>query len=152
MPTIEELLITKPIKDPYNRALLSIMYTGSWLVSRITKLLKPYGISEPQYNVLRILRGQHGEPINMFAVQNRMLQRMSNVSRLVDKLVEKGLVQRTQTKENRRMVDLTITEKGLALLTQLDPVIGDYMHSIAKNLKKDEARTLSEWLDILRNE
>jgi DNA-binding MarR family transcriptional regulator len=152
MPTIEELLITKPIKDPYNRALLSIMYTGSWLVSRITKLLKPYGISEPQYNVLRILRGQHGEPINMFAVQSRMLQRMSNVSRLVDKLVEKGLVQRTQTKENRRMVDLTITEKGMTLLTQLDPVIGDYMHSIAKNLKKDEARTLSEWLDILRNE
>lgn len=152
MPTIEELLITKPIKDPYNRALLSIMYTGSWLVSRITKLLKPYDISEPQYNVLRILRGQHGKPINMFAVQSRMLQRMSNVSRLVDKLVEKGLVQRTQTKENRRMVDLTITEKGLALLTELDPVIGDYMHNIARNLKKDEARTLSEWLDILRNE
>ncbi|HEY1032632.1 MAG TPA: MarR family transcriptional regulator [Flavipsychrobacter sp.] len=152
MPTIEELLITKPIKDPYNRALLSIMYTGSWLVSRITKLLKPYDISEPQYNVLRILRGQQGKPINMFAVQSRMLQRMSNVSRLVDKLVEKGLVQRTQTKENRRMVDLTITEKGLALLTELDPVIGDYMHNIARNLKKDEARTLSEWLDILRNE
>lgn len=152
MPTIEELLITKPIKDPYNRAFLNIMYTGSWLVSRINQILKSSGISEPQYNVLRILRGQQGKPMNMFEVQNRMLQRMSNVSRLVDKLVSKGLVLRTPSKDNRRMVDLAITDKGMELLNELDPVVGDFIHGIARNLKKDEAKKLSEWLDDLRNE
>ena len=94
MPTVEEHLITKPIKDPHVRAFLNVMFTGVWLQQKMGQILKPFDITEPQYNVLRILRGQHGEAMNLYEIQNRMIQKMSNVSRLIDKLVAKKLVTR----------------------------------------------------------
>lgn len=152
MPTIEELIKTKPIKDPHERALLNIIYTGSWIINRVNATLKPYGISEPQYNVLRILRGQHGEAMNLFEIQSRMIQRMSNVSRLIDKLLDKGLVERTECKENRRMVDISITPKGLQLLTDLETPLNENLQKITSCLKKEEAAQLALWLDAMHNE
>lgn len=152
MPTIEELIKTKPYKDPYQRAFINIIYTGSWLVSKLNQLMKPYGITEPQYNVLRILKGQHGKAMNLYEIQERMVQRMSNVSRLIDKLLEKGYVLRTERKENRRMVDISITEKGLKLIDDLEAPIQKTFKQFNDNLKKEEARQLAEWLDKLRNE
>lgn len=152
MPTIEELIKTKPYKDPSQRAFVNIIYTGSWLVSRFNQVLKPYGISEPQYNVLRILKGQNGKCMPLYEIQDRMVQRMSNVSRLIDKLLEKGYVLRSERKDNRRMVDIQITDKGLKLIDELDAPIEKAFKQINENLKKEEARQLSEWLDKLRDE
>lgn len=152
MPTIEELIKTKPYKDPHQRAFINIIYTGSWLVSKFNQLMKPYGITEPQYNVLRILKGQNGKAMNLYEIQERMVQRMSNVSRLIDKLLEKEYVIRVERKENRRMVDISITEKGLKLIDDLEAPIQKTFKKFNDNLKKEEARQLAEWLDKLRNE
>lgn len=153
MPTIEELIKTKPIQDPYARAVLNIIYTGSWIVSNANHALKPLGITEPQYNVLRILRGQHGAAMNLFEIQNRMLQRMSNVSRLIDKLVEKAYVERTECKENRRMVDICITEKGLSLLNDAETSMQENMNNIiASKLTPEQAAQLAQWLDAMHSE
>lgn len=152
MPTIEEHLITKPIKDPYQRAFLNIMFTGVWLQQKMGQLLKPFDITEPQYNVLRILRGQQGESMNLYEVQNRMIQKMSNVSRLIDKLVAKKLVVRKECKENRRRVDLTITQKGLDLLDNIDPQIEPFFKTMQQKLSKDQAKQLGVWLDKMRDE
>lgn len=152
MPTIEEHLITKPIKDPYARALLNIMFTGVWLQQRVGQALKPFDITEPQYNVLRILRGQNGAAMNLYEIQNRMIQKMSNVSRLIDKLVAKKLVTRKESKENRRRVDITITQKGLELLEQAGPLIEPLFRQMSNNITKEQAKNLGDWLDLLRNE
>ena len=152
MPTIEEHLITKPIKDPYTRALLNIMFTGVWLQQRVGQALKPFDITEPQYNVLRILRGQNGAAMNLYEIQNRMIQKMSNVSRLIDKLVAKKLVTRKESKENRRRVDITVTQKGLELLEEAGPLIEPLFRQMSNNLTKEQAKNLGDWLDLLRNE
>lgn len=152
MPTIEEHLITKPIKDPYVRAFLNVMFTGVWLQQKMGQSLKPFDITEPQYNVLRILRGQHGEAMNLYEIQNRMIQKMSNVSRLIDKLVAKKLVTRKECKENRRRVDIAITKNGLDLLDSLDPVIEPLFKAMSANLTKEQAKSIGELLDIMRNE
>lgn len=152
MPTIEELIKTKPIQDSYARAVLNIIYTGGWIVNSVNHALKPLGITEPQYNVLRILRGQNGAAMNLFEIQNRMLQRMSNVSRLIDKLVEKGYVERTECKENRRMVDIRITEKGLTLLNDAESSVQQNLNDvIASKLTKEQAAQLAEWLDAMHS-
>lgn len=152
MPTIEEHLITKPIKDPYVRVFLNVMFTGVWLQQKMGQSLKPFDITEPQYNVLRILRGQHGEAMNLYEIQNRMIQKMSNVSRLIDKLVAKKLVTRKECKDNRRRVDITITQKGLDLLDSLDPVIEPLFKAMSANLTKEQAKSIGDLLDIMRNE
>lgn len=152
MPTVEEHLITKPIKDPHLRAFLNIMFTGVWLQQKMGQLLKPFDITEPQYNVLRILRGQQGEAMNLYEIQNRMIQKMSNVSRLIDKLVAKKLVTRKECRENRRRVDIAITQKGLDLLDSVDPYIEPFFKILNQNISKEEARQIGELLDKMRDE
>ena len=136
MPTIEDHLITKPIKDPYLRAFLNVMFTGVWLQQRMGQTLKPFDITEPQFNVMRILRGQHGEAMNLYEIQNRMIQKMSNVSRLIDKLVAKKLVTRKESKENRRRVDIAITQKGLDLLTEIEPVVQEVFKKCFRKIEQ----------------
>ncbi|WP_276134875.1 MarR family winged helix-turn-helix transcriptional regulator [Polluticoccus soli] len=152
MSILEDIIKTKPIKDPYSRAFLNIMYTGTWLLSRINQVLKPFDLTEPQYNVLRILRGQQGEAMPLFEIQERMIQKMSNVSRLIDKLLEKGLVVRKECRDNRRKVDIMITKKGLDMLDAVEPNLNSLFDGVAKNLKKDDARLLGEMLDTLRKD
>lgn len=152
MPILEDVIKTKPIKDHYSRAYLNIMYTGTWMLGKINQVLKPYDLTEPQYNVLRILRGQHGEAMPLFEIQERMIQKMSNVSRLIDKLLDKGLVVRKECKDNRRKVDIMITKKGLDMLEEVNPDLDQLFDAISKNLRKDEAKQLGELLDALRKD
>ncbi len=152
MPILEEVIKTKPIQDPYQRAFLNIIYTGNWLVTKINQLLKPYDLTEPQYNVLRILRGQHGNAMSLYEIQDRMIQKMSNVSRLIDKLLDKGLVVRKECEINRRKVDILITQKGLDMLTSLEPEIDKAFAFVSANLNKEQAQLLSELLDTMREE
>lgn len=152
MPILEELIKTKPIQDPHQRAYLNIMYTGNWLFNRINNALKPFDLTEPQYNVLRILRGQNGASMSLFEVQDRMIQKMSNVSRLIDKLLEKGWVIRTECKDNRRKVDISITDAGLNILNEVDPSLRAAFDQIDANLTSEDATTLGNLLDTMRKD
>lgn len=140
-----------PFKSSYQRAIVNLMYTSNWLADGQTRLLKPFKLTLQQYNVLRILRGQFPGPIKVSDITERMLDKMSNASRLVDKLVAKKLVLRTECPSDRRAVDVTITEKGLDLLTQLDTRQADWDSLVQQKLTAEEAATLSQLLDRLRD-
>src|SRR5690606_4382599 len=113
---IEHFLKTDKKLPVSLKSAINIMVLGGRFRREINDLLKTYDISEPQFNVLRILRGQNGSPVNLKDVQQRMVHRTSNTTRLVDKLIEKNLVERVIPKENRRIVEISITKKGLGLL------------------------------------
>lgn len=139
-----------PFKSSYHRVIVNLIYTANWLTGNQTQLLKPSKITLQQYNVLRILRGQFPNPIKVSDITERMLDKMSNASRLVDKLVAKKLVLRTECPSDRRAVDVVITEKGLELLKQLDVRQSDRDTLLDDKLTVDEANTLSHLLDRLR--
>jgi DNA-binding MarR family transcriptional regulator len=104
-----------------NRELVvALLHTGSRFNDELSLLTKAYGISLPQFNVLRILRGQKGKPANLSTLNEHMIHKMSNTTRLVDKLIEKKLVERDICENNRRKVEITITPKGLNLLNNID--------------------------------
>lgn len=149
MVKIEEAIQQKEFKDPFNKAVVNLLYTHSYLVTSQNALFKPYGISPEQYNVLRILRGQNGVPTTVSSIQERMLNKMSNASRLVEKLKVKGLVKRSECPNDRRQVDVLITEKGLELLAELQIRVEkgntDFVH-----LNLEEVNKLNELLDKLR--
>jgi len=128
---------------------IKILKLGASISENLTHTLKEGGISLPQFNVLRILRGQKGEPANLSTVQERMVNKMSNTTRLVDKLIEKELVERRICEENRRKIELTITSKGLSLLKTLDPLIDKEEEKITQNLTIKDKNQLMILLDKL---
>ena len=146
---IEEAIKQKEFKDPYNKAIVNLLYTNSHIVSKQSSLFKPFGLSPEQYNVLRILRGQNGNPITVSSIQERMLNKMSNASRLVEKLKQKKLVIREECPKDRRQVDIMITEKGLQLLDQLQTEILNQNIRLIK-LDNEEVSQLNFLLDKLR--
>jgi DNA-binding MarR family transcriptional regulator len=113
-------------------------------------VLKKYGLTLPQYNILRILRGQHPNPATVNLLIDRMLDKTSNASRIVDKLVAKKLVTRCQGPTDRRTVDILITEAGLTILKQIDDAEGVRMKSL-ENLSEAEAEELCRLLDKIRD-
>ena len=139
-----------PFKSPYHRVIVNLIYTSNWLAGSQTRLLRPYKLTLQQYNVLRILRGQFPDPIKVSDITERMLDKMSNASRLVDKLVGKKLVLRTECPSDRRAVDVVITEKGLTLLKQLDAHQAEWDTLLEGKLTAGEAASLSQFLDQLR--
>ena len=149
MGKIEEAIKQSEFKDSYNKVVVNLLYTHSYLVSFQTAVLRPLDLSPEQYNVLRILRGQQGKPATIAAIQERMLNNMSNASRLVDKLKAKELVKREECPLNRRQVDVVITEKGLALLELLEPQI-NAINKKAIHLEDQELDLLNRLLDKLR--
>jgi DNA-binding MarR family transcriptional regulator len=148
--TIENYIkSTKPLPVP-RKTLLNILYTQSILVEHFNDIIKPYDISGEQFNVLRILRGQQGKPANMCVIQERMLAKTSNTTRLVDKLLLKELVTREVCPDNRRKMEVQITTKGLALLTELDPKIDRHEAHFSDNLNADELEQLNFLLNKYR--
>jgi DNA-binding MarR family transcriptional regulator len=145
----DELKQKKSFKNPYHRMIVNIMFTGNWVQKNIAGQLRPFGISLQQHNVLRILRGQYPNPCTLGMIQERMLDRMSNATRLVDKLLDKELVERGQCPDNRRKVDIVITQKGLDLVGQTDFIITQFNKQY-KSLSPEEAKLLGELLDKLR--
>ncbi len=141
---------TAPFKTPYHRVMVNLIYTSNWISDSQTQMLKPFKLTLQQYNVLRILRGQFPNPVKVSDITERMLDKMSNASRLVDKLVLKKLVLRTECPSDRRAVDVLITDKGLALLDQLDKHQSAWEAQQQGKLTEAEASTLSELLDRLR--
>ncbi|SFE20821.1 MarR family winged helix-turn-helix transcriptional regulator [Spirosoma endophyticum] len=139
-----------PFRTPYHRLMVNLMYTSNWIAASQTKLLKPSGLTLQQYNVLRILRGQYPNPVKVSDITERMLDKMSNASRLIDKLVAKKLVLRTECPSDRRAVDVVITDKGLELLQKLDVHQTEWNDEQRNKLTEDEATYLSQLLDRLR--
>jgi len=148
---IEEVIKSTVALDNDHKIILNIMYTENLINESFNEILKPYEISGEQYNVLRILRGQKGNPANMSMIQERMIARTSNTTRLVDKLLLKDYVTRKVCPENRRKIEVLITQKGLDVLTQLDPKLIEHNRSLAKNLTKEEQQHLNTLLEKYRN-
>lgn len=150
--TIEEIIKSNsPIPLP-KKTVLNIMYTQNLMAEKFGEVLKPFDISAEQFNVLRILRGQKGKPANMFLIQERMLAKTSNTTRLVDKLLLKGLVTREICPENRRKMEVMITEKGLGLLLELDPKVDQHEALYASNMSPEELQQLNHLLEKYRNQ
>jgi DNA-binding MarR family transcriptional regulator len=147
--SIEKDIHQKTFKNPYQKVIINLMYTHSWLSASQSKRLKPFGLTLQQYNVLRILRGQHPKPATVNLIIERMLDKMSNASRLVDKLLAKSLVERHVCSHDRRAVDVRITEEGLNLLKKID-VLQDEWEKTFQNLSQEEAFQLSDLLDKMR--
>lgn len=134
----------------HQKVAVNLMFTHGWLCAQQAEMLKPCGLTLQQYNVLRILRGQHPQAVTVNTIIERMLDRMSNASRLVDKLVDKGLATRTVCPNDRRAVDVKITDAGLNLLTELDARQTEWEQRLT-SLSAEEAEQLSVLLDKLRN-
>jgi DNA-binding MarR family transcriptional regulator len=137
-------------KNEHQKMLINIFFTSSWLSSKHSCTLKPYGISVQQYNILRILRGQHPTPVTINLLIDRMLDKNSNASRLVEKLRLKKLVERAVSSDDRRAVNVVITQKGLSLLLELDKQEEQFLKEL-KNLSAKEAELVSSLLDKLRD-
>lgn len=137
-------------KSPASKAVLNIIYTGSWLMGKTVQVLKPYGISAQQYNVLRILKGRTPDSTALSDIQERMLDRMSNATRLVEKLRQKQYVTRVECPGNRRKVDIHITIAGLSLLADINDKIDESEIEMLKKLSQTQIESLNEILDMLR--
>ena len=150
MPSIEEAIQQTRFRNSLHRAQVNILYTSNWLNHKTMVTLKPFGLSLQQFNILRILRGRGGQPSTVKLLTERMLDKMSNASRLVDKLKDKGLVERKQCPTDRRQVDILITQKGLDLLAAASAAIEKDIEGGFANLSSEEADQLSQLLDKLR--
>ncbi len=133
---------------PSNRVklLINIKYTANWINSKENEFFRPYGISPQQYNILRILRGAN-KPIKVQVIKERMIERAPNATRLMDKLCDKKLIERERYKHDKRVLFVTITDKGLELLAEIDKNINiDFIN----NISEEEAEKLSNILDKIR--
>jgi DNA-binding MarR family transcriptional regulator len=137
-------------KNEFQKATINLFYTASWLGEKHHTFFKGYGITPAQFNVLRILRGQYPQPSTVNLIIDRMLDRMSNASRIVDKLESKELVIRKQCPNDRRAVDVLISDKGLKLLREMDDEMEVYEKKIC-NLTEEEAVRLNDLLDKFRS-
>lgn len=146
--TLESEINQRKFRNEYQKSAINIIYTYNWLTEKINRIFDEWGITSQQFNILRILRGA-GKPLSTLQIRQRMLDKMSDTSRIVDRLVKKGLVKKTICKSDRRLVDVTITEKGKKLLEKID-AYDEQMDGLLMNLTEAEAKTLNELLDKVR--
>lgn len=149
MPKIDDELKSR-FESEQQKAYLNVMFTANWFKSQQTALFRPYDISPQQYNILRILRGAKGR-LNMHSVKDRMIDRAPNATRLTDKLIAKGLVERERCEDDRRVVYVRISTKGLELMKVMDREQRNVMRSTFERLTEDQARLLNGVLDAWRD-
>ncbi len=147
---IEDAIKQAQFKSEYQKASINLMFTVSWMTSSIGQALKPFGISNQQFNILRILRGSHPKTQSVKELTAKMLDRSSNASRLVDKLLDKKLVERSVCPSDRRKVEILITDLGLKLTEEASQEIEKITESIFSKISKNEAKELNRLLDSLR--
>lgn len=136
-------------KNEFLKARVNILYTANWLSNHYERDCKKHGITPEQFNILRILRGQKSKPITINLLIERMLNKTSNVSRLVEKLRKKELVERRISEEDRRACDVLITQKGLGLLVELDKAEIEW-DKLISHMPESEVKVVSDLLDKLR--
>ena len=147
---IEQDIHQAKFRNEYQKAAINILFTYGWLNERSKELFATEDITPQQFNILRILRGSYPQPLSTLQIRERMIDKMSDTSRIVDRLIAKGFVKKGTCKMDRRLVDVTITDKGKKVLERLD-ARQDEMDGILGNLSKKEAAELSDLLDKARN-
>jgi len=146
---LEEAIKQKRFESPQIKAMLNIMYTANWLMGEFRDIYKPYGITPQQYNVLRILRGKHPESVNPSEIKEVMLDKNPDITRLCDRLLAMGLIGRSIDAENRRKMNILITDHGLHMLAQIQPLLEERQALILSRSGLDYG-LLSDLLDELR--
>ena len=145
-----EIKQVRPFRNSYHKAFVNIIFSGKWLLQFVADMLKPYDITPQQYNILRILRGKYPEPTSLKSIRESMLDRMSDASRIVELLRIKELLERNICEDNRRQVDIYITQKGLKLLDEIENE-NENMDNQLSSLDDEEIIHLNFLLDKVRN-
>ena len=147
--SIEKDISQRKFSTEFQKVMVNLIYTHNWMMERMKLFFEKADLTPQQFNILRILRGA-GQPLSTLQIRQRMLDKMSDTSRIVDRLIKKGLTKKVICKSDRRLVDVTISEKGLKLLEQLDQMQPD-LDAIIQSLNESEAIQLNSLLDKIRN-
>ena len=148
--TIERDINQHKFRNEHQKSAINLIYTFNWMNEKFDKIFEQFDITQQQFNILRILRGAGGGPLSTLQIRQRMLDKMSDTSRIVDRLIKKGLVKKNICKSDRRLVDVILAEKGKKLLDKIDNT-NDAMDAVFKNLSQADAKNLNQLLDKLRN-
>lgn len=146
--TLEKDINQQVFRSEYQKSIINLIYTFNWVNEKLNRSFEPFEITQQQFNILRILRGA-AQPLSTLQIRQRMLDKMSDTSRIVDRLVKKGLVKKSVCREDRRLVDVLLTDKGKKLLQTMDG-LNEEMETIIKYLSEEEARQLNILLDKIR--
>lgn len=143
-------------KDKYDndlpdQTIYNLLYAGNWISEIYSDYLKQYALSIQQFDLLRSLRKLDGKPANLSELHEQMISKMSNTTRLVEKLRLKGLLTRSQNEENRRKIEIRITEKGISLLDEIDTTYGDFKKVVVEKLTKSNLENLNMLLEKIRS-
>ncbi|MEP7374427.1 MAG: MarR family transcriptional regulator [Chitinophagaceae bacterium] len=147
--SIDQDILQSKFRNEYQKAGVNLLYTYGWIMERTKELFASEDITPQQFNILRILRGSYPKPLSTLQIRERMIDKMSDTSRIVDRLITKGLVKKGTCKADRRLVDVMITDKGKKMLERLDKR-QDELDNIIDNLSEKEAAVLNELLDKIR--
>ena len=147
---IEQSILQSSFSCEEEKLVVNIIFTSNRLNFLTSQIFKPFGLSTEQYNVLRILRGQKGSPISLLDIKDRMLDKSSNVSRLIDKLVYKAFITRNVSKSDRRKVDVLITASGMDVLTEIDEKLTLFYKKIDVFISLSDAKQMNTLLDDIR--
>lgn len=147
--SIEKDIQQSKFRNEYHKTVVNLIFTYNWITEKTKQFFDKGDITSQQYNILRILRGA-GKPLSTLQIRQRMLDKMSDTSRIVDRLVKKELVQKVICKTDRRLVDVTITDQGLQLLDKLDSY-NEQMDAMLGNLSEEDAKMLNHLLDKIRS-
>jgi len=147
--SLDKDIHSSKFRNEYHKAIVNIIFTNNWIMERSKEIFERGDITPQQYNILRILRGAK-EPLSTLQIRQRMLDKMSDTSRIVDRLLKKELVKKVVCITDKRLVDVTITQKGLELLTELDKY-NDELDNVVSSISEEEVCTLNQLLDKIRN-
>lgn len=147
---IEQAINQRKFKDDYHKVIVNLLFTGNWLRDALGANLKEYDLLPQHYNALRIIKGRHPEPVSAGSIKEVMLDKASDVTRLLDKLEKLDYVQRRLCPHNRRKMDINITSSGLKLLEDVDVLMDDFYEDLASRVTTAEASLLSDLLDKVR--
>ncbi len=145
----DEIKQIKPFKNDYSKAIVNLIYTYNWVESSSKSFFKEFDITSQQFNILRILQGQYPLPATINLLRDRMLDKMCDASRLVERLRLKGLLERNKASSDKRAVDIIITKKGIALLAEIELKMPVFEAKF-KSLNEDEVKVLNNLLDKFR--
>ena len=147
--SLEEDIKQQNFRNDYQKATINLLYTHSWLEHKLSAFFKQYDLTLQQYNVLRILKGQYPIPISTSDLRQRMLDRMSDASRIVERLYKKSLVIRKVCQNDKRKVDIVLSNKGMEVIDRLEEVV-DHLDGFLSRLRPEEVQQLNSLLDKLR--
>lgn len=147
--SLEQDIQQPRFRNEHHKGVINLIYTYNWIMERQKDLFDPEAITPQQFNILRILRGSFPKPISTLQIRERMLDKMSDTSRIVDRLLVKGLVDKKPCDADKRLVDISITEKGFQLLERLDKKNGE-MDALLNGLSEEDMKILNQLLDRIR--